>query len=116
MVAEADSQLPRALIDAYKGTTYSANAGAERVKLRIGIRSRGLLNLYERQSQNANIARSAAFITAWNPFSEKCCARENAAANGALEDDLKARGLPYSCGEGHGADPTWATNASFLML
>ena len=89
-MAEADSQLPRALIDAYEGASYRANAGAEWVELRIGIPSRDLLNLYDRQGPNANIARSAAFITAWNPFSEERTISENAAANAAMEANLRS--------------------------
>jgi hypothetical protein len=113
---DTESQLPLALIDAYKGTTYRANAGAEWVELRIGIRSRDLLNLYERQGQDTNISRSAAFITAWNPFSEERTPSENAAANAALEADLRACGLLYFHGEGQGSDPQWAPEASFLAL
>jgi hypothetical protein len=62
------------------------------------------------------VPRSATFITAWNPFSEECCAQENATANAALEDDLKAQNRPYFHGEGQGTDPQWAPEASFLAL
>ena len=115
-MAESDSQLPRALIDAYEGTSYRANAGAKWVELRIGIPSRDLLNLYDRQGPNANIARSAAFITAWNPFSEERTISENAAANAAMEANLQACGLLYFHGEGQGTDQQWAAEASFLVL
>ena len=116
MIAETDSQLPLPLIDAYKGTTYRANADNGLVELRIGIRSRELLNLYERQGLDSNIARSSALITAWNPYSEERNASENAAANAALEAELRAYGLPYFHGEGQGTDPQWAPEASFLAF
>ena len=110
------TEITQALIDAYKGTTYRANAGATWVELRIGIRSKDLLKLYERQGPDENITHSAAFLTAWNPFSGERSPCENAAANAALEADLKARGLAYFHGEGQGSDPQWAPEASFLAL
>lgn len=61
-------------------------------------------------------ALSAAFITAWNPFSQNLPARENKARQDKLKADLKKRGL--ICIDGIGKHPSnkWPGEDSVLVL
>jgi hypothetical protein len=61
-------------------------------------------------------ALSAAFITAWNPFSQNLPAKENQARQDELEANLKKRGL--ICIDGIGKHPSnkWPGEVSVLVL
>jgi hypothetical protein len=61
-------------------------------------------------------ALSAAFITAWNPFSQNLPARENKTRQDELKADLKKRGL--ICIDGIGKHPSnkWHGEDSVLVL
>ena len=61
-------------------------------------------------------ALSAAFITAWNPFSQNLPAEENQARQDELIANLKRRGL--ICIDGIGKHPSnnWPGEASVLVL
>lgn len=61
-------------------------------------------------------ALSAAFITAWNPFSQKLHAKENQARQDELKANLKKRGL--ICIDGIGKHPSnnWPGEVSVLAL
>lgn len=61
-------------------------------------------------------ALSAAFITAWNPFSQNLAIQENQARQNELKANLKRRGL--ICIEGIGKHPSnnWPGEASVLVL
>jgi hypothetical protein len=59
---------------------------------------------------------SAAFITAWNPFSQNLPAKENQARQDELKANLKKRGL--ICIDGIGKHPSnnWPGEVSVLVL
>jgi len=61
-------------------------------------------------------ALSAAFITAWNPFSQNLPAKENQARQDELKANLKKRGL--ICIDGIGKHPSnnWPGEVSVLAL
>ncbi len=61
-------------------------------------------------------ALSAAFITAWNPFSENLHAKENKARQNDLKAGIKKRGL--ICIDGIGKHPSnnWPSEVSLLVL
>ena len=61
-------------------------------------------------------ALSAAFITAWNPFSQNLPGKENKARQDELKSNLKKRGL--ICIDGIGKHPSnnWPGEVSVLVL
>jgi hypothetical protein len=61
-------------------------------------------------------ALSAAFITAWNPFSQNLPAKENQARHDELKANIKKRGL--ICIDGIGKHPSnnWPGEVSVLVL
>ena len=63
-----------------------------------------------------NNALSAAFITAWNPFSQNLPGKENKARQDELKANLKKRGL--ICIDGIGKHPSnnWPGEVSVLVL
>lgn len=61
-------------------------------------------------------ALSAAFITAWNPFSQNLPAKENIARQDELKANLKMRGLICIDGIGKHPSDNWPGEASVLVL
>ncbi len=61
-------------------------------------------------------ALSAAFITAWNPFSQKLPAKENKARQDELNANLKKRGLICLDGVGKHPSNNWPGEVSVLVL
>ena len=103
--------LSPALIQAYLGTTYRAEANGGVITLKIGAASRSITTLFVE-----SMVGSAAFITAENPYSAHQSPAVNAERQRQLGDDLSAMGITYFPGEGQGEDPSWPAEASFLVL
>ena len=61
-------------------------------------------------------ALSAAFITAWNPFSQNLHAKENIARQDELKANLKRRGLICIDGIGKHPNSNWPGEVSVLVL
>ena len=61
-------------------------------------------------------ASCAAFITAWNPFSQIATEADNSAAQQALLVDLVALGLTYFMGFGKDPSGSWPGEESLLVL
>lgn len=61
-------------------------------------------------------ALGAAFITAWNPFSQKLSDQENAKRQQELKDKLKQRGLMFIDGIGQHPGNGWPGEPSVLIL
>ena len=63
-----------------------------------------------------NRVESAAFITAWNPYSVSLSDKENQSRNEQLEYELNLRSLKFL--DGFGQDPLgqWSGEDSFLVL
>ena len=93
--------ISRQLITAYEDADYVVFAEAELV-LKIGEPSPRLDALLEHEG-----ARTAAFVTAANPRSEKKSAAENAAALALLDQVIAAAGYPWRAGEGREPDGEW---------
>ncbi|MFN3890745.1 MAG: DUF3293 domain-containing protein [Beijerinckiaceae bacterium] len=98
------------LIKAYGDTDYVVLNTAP-FTLKIGKRSPELQEIYERHR-----VRSAAFLTAWNPYSQLRAADENARRNEELADELKRRGLKALPAVGRDPSGKWAGEESFLVL
>lgn len=96
---------------AYQGTDYRYVADGVEHILRIGVRSAPLEQLMRRSG-----ARTALFITAFNPFGAAREPEANAAAHAQLLADL--RRLEVHIFDGEGADPggLWPPEKSLLAL
>jgi hypothetical protein len=99
------------LVQAYLGTSYTAQTDAGAISLKIGVRSDEIRKLLA-----ASEASGAAFITAENPYSARQTPAVNAERQRQLGDDLSAMGITYFPGEGQGEDANWLAEASFLAL
>lgn len=104
------SQISRPTIEAYLAAEYRIR-GECPVVLRIGRRNASLATLYAKF-----VVDSAAFVTAWNPYSEPKTKPENTAAQDRLIAKLDRRALMHLPGEG--ADPRgqWPPEESRLVL
>jgi hypothetical protein len=104
------SQIPDALLDAYRKTQYRVMKG-EPFTLLVGTRSKELAELLARTG-----CASAAFITAWNPFSEPAALEANVAALAALKADLEGAGCMMLAGLGEDPEKTVSGEPSFLAV
>lgn len=98
------------LIQAYRNTEYRVQ-GHPPFTIRIGLRCPPADALL-----SARGLTDAAFLTAWNPYSQPTSAVENAAAQDRLAAHLTSAGLAYLQGQGVGEDGNWAPEPSFLIL
>ena len=90
---------------AYEAARYEVHIdGGERIVLRHGALHATLDELLRRRHPTA---RSWAFITAWNPFSERLSKNENDARQRDLCAQLAARGLPTIEGVGRDETSDW---------
>lgn len=109
-VAEHDSILPPALIQAYRCARYQVQDGAGFV-IAVDAPSPALAALL-----SARGAASALFITAWNPRGVALDAEENRVRQQRLRRDLQARGLLAIAGHGSDASGNWDGEDSLLVL
>ena len=98
------------LIEAYRKTEFRV-LGSPQFTLRVGNASAELRQLYVTAG-----AGSAAFVTAWNPYSIPTSTEENHSAQSALRERLSQDG--FATIDGFGIDPTteWAGEDSVLVL
>jgi hypothetical protein len=95
---------------AYKETHFIVH-DAPIFTLRIGQPSPALLQLFDKTN-----ALSAAFITAYNPFSESLPEYKNKELQAQLEADLKKRSLKFIDGIGQHPSGDWPGEPSVLVL
>jgi hypothetical protein len=96
---------------AYRATNYAIQYPEGELIVRIGLRNPELTALMAEQA-----ARSGAYLTAWNPYSQIVTTEANAAANTLLESILDQAGLRHlPC---LGQDPTgqWTAEPGFWIL
>jgi hypothetical protein len=106
----SESSLSRGLINAFLATHYHVR-GEPPFILKIGEPSQALASLYRLYGQEC-----AAFLTAWNPYSEKFSDLENSAAQQKMLNELNKRELPMLPGEGKHPTEDWPGEDSFLIL
>lgn len=104
------SSLQTELIEAYRKTDFRV-LGSQNFTLRVDTVSEPLRRLFEEEG-----VRSAAFVTAWNPYSAPTAVDDNHRAQTALRQRLARDG--YTTIDGFGIDPTsdWAGEDSVLIL
>lgn len=105
------SEIDPETLKAYEATDYRVEWPSGDFVLKIGQRSRELARLYE-----AAGVTSAAYLSAWNPFSQPTPAEANDAAAARL--DAKLADVAKAAAPGWGADPTgvWPPERSTLAL
>jgi hypothetical protein len=104
------SAISAELIQAYRETEFRV-AAPEPFTLSVGQASQALQSLYKLHKSD-----SAAYVTAWNPYSQETTADENDAAQARLEDELKRRSLGYVPGIGQHPSQQWPGEPSVLVL
>ncbi len=109
--AFARSVVPQATIKAYLSTEYRISNPSPFVLL-IGRRHSGLASLLASHDNR----KSAAVLTAWNPYSKRSRRPQNERAQQDLLRELERRTLPHFLG--YGADPLgkWPVEESRLIL
>ena len=103
-------RLDEDLIAAYRATEYRVFTDPAFV-LRIGERCAALDDLLAHTG-----AAGAAFLTAWNPYSEPTAFTVNTARQAELMEIVKAKGWRHVQGEGRGPDPDWPPEPSILVI
>lgn len=98
------------LIEAYSTTEYRVDSDPP-FALAVGVASSALKSLYSTRR-----ADSAAFVTAYNPFSQQLSDQQNALRQEALEAELAKRGLAFMSGVGQHPSGDWPGEPSFLVL
>ncbi len=106
----SESTLPQDLIQAYRETEYRVMAEPPFV-LTVGIASPELTGLYQ-----ALKVACAAFITAFNPFSQELTADENHRRQAKLAKKLTRLGLEFVEGVGQHPGGNWPGEPSFLVF
>ena len=105
-----DTTLEPALLEAYRETHYEVD-GPRPIVLRVGERCEPLAELMAAEG-----ASCAAFITAFNPFSEPLGDEENEALLGSLRGSLTGAGWTLFEGQGRHPSGEWAPESSLLIL
>lgn len=103
-------KIPAELLQAYTETDYIVHH-APPFTLKIGEPSPALLQLFDKSN-----AVCAAFITAYNPFSESLPEYKNKELQAQLEADLKKRSLQFIDGIGQHPSGDWLGEPSVLVL
>jgi hypothetical protein len=106
----SESLIDLNLLKAYRETHYKVFAVPPFV-LQIEQASEALAELY-RQRKVSNCA----FITAWNPFSQRIDAAENVKRNSELKLELARRDLHFINGIGQHPSNLWPGEPSYLIL
>ena len=107
LVAARELELWRA----YERTRFCVDEGRRRICFLAGSRSARLEALLERTG-----TRSWAFITAWNPNSQRLRSDENDRRHAELAGTVAELGLATLPGEGIGPDPAWPAEKSLMVL
>jgi hypothetical protein len=98
------------LLESYKSADYHVDVSPSFI-LKIGVHSHQLAGIYE-----ASHKHSAAFITAFNPYSQELSTQENKDRNLKLEELIQSLGFDYIHGEGKCGDGDWDGEKSFLIF
>lgn len=106
----SQTKLSKTVINAYRVAHYRVKGPPEFVML-IKRKSSSLAALMKDHG-----VTSAAFVTAFNPYSQKAKEARNQRRNTALKREIEGRG--FACYDGAGEDPSgqWKTELSFLVL
>ena len=104
------SLISQDLISAYETTNFHVSAEPDFI-LTVNKHSSELQNLY-----NTLNVLSAAFITAWNPFSNTLSQAQNIERNSLLKQDFINQGYDFLNGYGQHPSKDWPAEESYLVL
>jgi hypothetical protein len=110
ITAASPTHLDSELIEAYSATEYRVDSDPP-LALAVGVASSALKSVY-----SARRVDSAAFVTAYNPFSQQLSEQQNAFRQEALGAELAKRGLTFIAGVGQHPSGDWPGEPSFLVL
>ena len=99
------------LVESYRQAIYLIHAEGGDIAIKVGEVSHQLSTLMK-----AHKAKSAAFITAFNPYSALVSPQENELSHQALLSDLDSLGLNCLSGVGKDAENLWPSEPSILIL
>ncbi len=102
--------ITKELIQAYKETDYCVS-GLLPFVLKIGKESKELRDLYDKYGY-----QTAAFLTAFNPYSEPVTATQNEDAHKHLAEDLFKKPVMVLEGVGQDSKKEWPPEKSVLVL
>lgn len=100
------------LKSAYLETVYSVFIGAQQHDIKINQPAGDAIS----QLLIKCGSKTGYILTAWNPRSQALAEAENNARNTRLKTDLLTLNCTIYDAVGHGADDTWAAEASFFIL
>jgi hypothetical protein len=103
--------IPPELVKAYCEADYVVHIADQDIVLRVGKSSPELASLMRGYEVN-----SAAYLTAFNPFSVVSSSQENELNQSALIADVYSLGLKCVLGEGRDIANLWASEPSALVL
>jgi len=98
------------LIGAYKESDYNVSSSPP-FTLKIGQFSVELIDLYKLYG-----CTTAAYITAYNPYSIEMTDAQNGLVQSGLERELESRSLLFLQGEGNDTKGRWPGEKSVLIL
>ena len=98
------------LLKSYKLANYHVDASPSFI-LKIDIHSPELESIYKTSHKH-----TAAFITAFNPYSQELSTQENKDRNHKLEELIQSFHFDYIHGEGKCGDGDWDGEKSFLIF
>lgn len=107
----AQTQISKTIINAYYNAHYRVTGAGKEFVMRPKRKSEDLAVLMKKYD-----VQSAAFLTAYNPFSVVIKEPQNVRANKAMAVDLKKTGLKFFKGSGEDPSGNWKIEASFLVL
>jgi len=98
------------LLESYESADYHVDASPSFI-LKIGIHSAELDSIYKTSHKY-----TAAFITAFNPYSQELSNQENKDRNHKLEELIQSLHFDYIHGEGKCGNDDWDGEESFLII
>jgi|688.fasta_scaffold1035755_2 hypothetical protein len=104
------STIDASMLEAYRGTNFNVNAD-QSFTLKVGKCSAPLHRLYHSMA-----VQSAAFITAWNPYSKALTTLENKQRNSCLIAEVNKLNLQFINGVGQDPEGKWPGEESILIL
>jgi hypothetical protein len=104
------TKIAEATIETYKAACFRVMIEYGFI-LQLGEINQRLLRLFIKDQ-----VKSAAFITAYNPFSQPTTEPENAAAQAEMEAEIKSLNLSFCPGQGEDPTGRWAPEVSALVM
>ena len=103
--------IPTELVQAYRNASYVVSVSNQEIVLKVNQSNRELSALMKGSG-----VKSAAFLTAYNPFSQELTFEENQLRHGRLAAAVNSLGLEFFPGEGRDDSGRWPSERSILVL